>query len=422
MRVSQVRRAVCGVLAVGILTGPWLLALLSHVPGCEPMCRSAYRGFYSPLFAVVAPFGDPLEYSALWLATPAMRRHAELSRPRVMDRTLTQVGRVLQIAIVAVLGGSIGSFLNVVVYRMPRGIGLLKPGSHCPACGASIRPLDNIPVIGWLKLRGRCRSCRSPISVRYPLVEAGLTALFLVLAWFELYEHGANLPRVSGRMIEPDLASFETNLIWIFLYHTFALVVLLGVALMRMDGFDPPPRFAWPSLIVALLAPFGYSPLQPLPALAAESSGLPPWAATLSGCALGVAVGAVFAMIIHLGQRRSSDGAKVDAAIAFAFTFAGAILGWQAITTIGVGLAVCLAVASWQPGRKWQTEYLGPALFFIAASAHILFWSTLAAQSYLPGPASGVGALVIAFILAAVAALIRPTNRRSKCELPPAPE
>jgi leader peptidase (prepilin peptidase)/N-methyltransferase len=74
---------------------------------------------------------------------------------------------------IAALGGLlIGSFLNVVAIRLPRKLSLVAPGSHCPSCGTAIKPYDNVPVLGWLLLKGRCRSCRAPISVRYPLVEA----------------------------------------------------------------------------------------------------------------------------------------------------------------------------------------------------------------------------------------------------------
>ncbi len=76
-------------------------------------------------------------------------------------------------------GAIIGSFLNVVVYRLPRRESLVRPASHCPSCGAGVKPYDNVPVLSWLLLRGHCRSCSAPISKRYPLVEA-LTALLCV--------------------------------------------------------------------------------------------------------------------------------------------------------------------------------------------------------------------------------------------------
>ena len=85
--------------------------------------------------------------------------------------------------LVGVLGLVIGSFLNVMIYRVPRKESLIAPGSHCPSCGTPIRPWHNIPVVGWLVLRGRCAACRAPISVRYPLVELITGVLFVAVTW-----------------------------------------------------------------------------------------------------------------------------------------------------------------------------------------------------------------------------------------------
>src|SRR5688500_10350108 len=86
------------------------------------------------------------------------------------------------LGIVALLGLAVGSFLNVVIHRVPRHESLVRPGSHCPRCGAAVRNRHNVPVLGWLLLRGRCADCRTRISVRYPLVEAGTAALFVAVA------------------------------------------------------------------------------------------------------------------------------------------------------------------------------------------------------------------------------------------------
>ena len=83
--------------------------------------------------------------------------------------------------LVALLGLAIGSFLNVVIYRVPRGESLVSPASQCPSCGAAIRARHNVPVFGWLWLRGRCADCRAPISFRYPLVELGTGLLFVAV-------------------------------------------------------------------------------------------------------------------------------------------------------------------------------------------------------------------------------------------------
>src|ERR687883_291292 len=82
------------------------------------------------------------------------------------------------VASVAAVGACIGSFLNVVIHRVPREESIAFPASRCPSCGAAIRPYDNIPVVSWAVLRGRCRSCRAPISARYPAVELFTGVLF----------------------------------------------------------------------------------------------------------------------------------------------------------------------------------------------------------------------------------------------------
>jgi leader peptidase (prepilin peptidase)/N-methyltransferase len=84
----------------------------------------------------------------------------------------------LEIAFIALLGAILGSFLNVVIHRLPLGESLASPGSRCPSCGAPIAPYDNIPILSWLLLRGRCRHCGAPISPRYPAVELLTAAAF----------------------------------------------------------------------------------------------------------------------------------------------------------------------------------------------------------------------------------------------------
>jgi len=81
------------------------------------------------------------------------------------------------------LGLAVGSFLNVCIYRLPRGESIVWPGSRCPGCGAAIRWYDNVPVLGYLLLAGRCRSCRRPIGVVYPIVELATMAVFLAHYW-----------------------------------------------------------------------------------------------------------------------------------------------------------------------------------------------------------------------------------------------
>jgi leader peptidase (prepilin peptidase)/N-methyltransferase len=94
----------------------------------------------------------------------------------------------LDITLAAITGLCLGSFVNVVAYRLPAGMSLATPPSACPGCGAAIRPYDNVPVLSWLMLGGRCRSCQSSISSRYPLTEAATGALFAAV----VIAHGAS--------------------------------------------------------------------------------------------------------------------------------------------------------------------------------------------------------------------------------------
>lgn len=94
----------------------------------------------------------------------------------------------MEIALSGVLGAVFGSFLNVVAFRLPRGESVVRPRSRCPACGTPIKPYDNIPLVSYLLLRGRCRACKAPIPWRYPLIEALTAGLCVAVV---LTRHGA---------------------------------------------------------------------------------------------------------------------------------------------------------------------------------------------------------------------------------------
>lgn len=133
----------------------------------------------------------------------------------------------MPIVFAAVMGAMIGSFLNVVAYRLPRHESIVSPGSHCPSCDTPIKPYDNVPVIGWLLLSGRCRSCRAGISARYPLVEA-LTAALAV---------GVVLVRHSPHDIALGLV---------------LVVVLVPVALIDFDHRIIPNRIMLPAAVAGV--------------------------------------------------------------------------------------------------------------------------------------------------------------------------
>ncbi|HJR26525.1 MAG TPA: prepilin peptidase [Acidimicrobiales bacterium] len=86
------------------------------------------------------------------------------------------------VLVAALVGAAVGSFLNVVLHRVPLHESVVRPASRCPGCRTPLLRRDNVPVVSWLLLRGRCRHCDAPISVRYPLVELGTALLFAIVA------------------------------------------------------------------------------------------------------------------------------------------------------------------------------------------------------------------------------------------------
>jgi len=214
----------------------------------------------------------------------------------------TAVGAVLA----GILGAVIGSFLNVVAYRLPRGESLSHPPSHCPKCGQPVKPYDNIPVLSWLLLRGRCRHCKEPISPRYPIVEAG-TALLCALVVI-----------VKG----PD----EDAIIGIVL-----VLLLVPVTLIDLDTQTIPNKLTYPGFVVglALIAVLETDSLvEHLIASAAAGGFLfVAWFAYPRGMGLGD-VKLAFVLGIFLGR-------AVAPAMFTAF-IAGALVGGVVIARMGV--------------------------------------------------------------------------------------
>jgi leader peptidase (prepilin peptidase)/N-methyltransferase len=160
------------------------------------------------------------------------------------------------VAVCGLLGLMIGSFLNVVIWRVPRHESIVRPPSHCPGCDAEIAPYDNVPVVSWLVLRGRCRHCGIRISARYPLVELACAGLWVAMAlrFGATWELPAYLVLVSG-LLALSIIDFDTFLLPDRIVYPLSatLVVLFGLAAIA-DG-------AGPDLVRALLgglAAFGF--------------------------------------------------------------------------------------------------------------------------------------------------------------------
>jgi leader peptidase (prepilin peptidase) / N-methyltransferase len=300
---------------------------------------------------------------------------------------------------VTALGAAVGSFLNVVVYRLPRGMSLVRPKSHCPACGASIRAGDNIPVLGWLRLRGRCRDCASAISVRYPLVEAATALLFLGLAHVELFTGGSNLPGGPERSTGLGFVLWHLRpaLVALYAYHAVLLTTLLCLSLIAWDGLPPPRQVLVPVSLIGLAVPLfidvrpvlsgfvpasaftfwslwkvGGAPIGIVPAMPADC---------LVGGAIGVVIGALVAPAVPVGATAASDRRGTLAV----GVLIGLFLGWQAAVTCGL-LAAILALLNAVVSRLTKKPLPMTALLAAAAIVQIAFWRELSASTFWPGP------------------------------------
>ena len=148
---------------------------------------------------------------------------------------------LLLVTMAGVLGLAVGSFLNVVVYRVPAGMSVVRPRSACPGCGHEISARDNIPIVSWLLLRGRCRSCRAGISPRYPLVElAGALAVIGVALW--------SAPALAHAVGVAATIAAALQLV----AYAYLAVVSIALALIDIDVHRLPDSIVLPSYGVAL--------------------------------------------------------------------------------------------------------------------------------------------------------------------------
>jgi leader peptidase (prepilin peptidase)/N-methyltransferase len=142
-----------------------------------------------------------------------------------------------------VLGLAIGSFLNVVVYRVPAGMSVVSPPSACPKCGRPIRGFDNVPVLSWLVLRGRCRDCSDSISARYPAVELGTGLFFVVVVWRFLTGTSTPVP-----VAIPGVLAF------IYLAAVSVVLALIDLDVRRLPNTIVLPSYAVGAVLLSLQA------------------------------------------------------------------------------------------------------------------------------------------------------------------------
>lgn len=234
------------------------------------------------------------------------------------------------------LGLIIGSFCNVVIYRLPRRESIVMPGSHCRSCGTPIRPWDNIPLLSYLLLRGCCRVCHEHISLRYPCVELATGVLYALL-W---YKFGLSAPLV----------------VYAFLISTFIVV-----ALIDLDHKIIPNTITLPGMLIGL--------------------GLSPWALPIVplDSLIGLLAGGVFFYLVALVSKGGMGGGDIKL-----IAMIGAFLGWKGtFFTILVGAlagsVVGLSLISiGKKGRKDKVPF-GPflalgAMLYILVGNNLIDW------------------------------------------------
>jgi leader peptidase (prepilin peptidase) / N-methyltransferase len=224
-------------------------------------------------------------------------------------------------SLAGLLGLAAGSFANVVIHRVPRRESVARPGSRCPSCGAPIAWRDNVPVVGWLLLRGRCRTCRAPISARYPLVELAMGAL-----WFLL-----TLRLVAG------------GLGWAVPAYLALAFICLVLAVIDASTRLLPNRITYPAFPVLLglllVASLGLGDVKLAPTLGLALGWLS-WGTVAVGVFAGFLLGGLagVAAILVLGLTRKSllpFGPWLVAGALLGVLAGGDVAAWYARTLVG---------------------------------------------------------------------------------------
>jgi leader peptidase (prepilin peptidase)/N-methyltransferase len=231
----------------------------------------------------------------------------------VTQDALTGLPAYVIAAFVGVVGAIIGSFLNVVIHRVPREESIAFPASHCPSCDTAIRPYDNVPVVSWAVLRGRCRACRAPISARYPAVELLTGALF---ALTYLLHSGLTLS------LPFDLA---------FVAAVVALVFIDAEHMLL------PNVITYPGAALALVARVMVPNLYGVASLGGEHT--PAWLLSLGGAVLGALAGGGFLWLVGWLWERARGVEAMGLGDVKMMFMVGAFLGWPlTLLTIFVGV------------------------------------------------------------------------------------
>ena len=263
-------------------------------------------------------------------------------------------------------GSCFGSFMNVVAYRLPLGMSVILPSSQCPRCNHPIRAIHNIPVIGWLLLKGKCYDCHLPIAFRYPLVEMSIGILFVLMAFLGTAlrpDHWVEYA-VLGLRTPTDMTSH-----WIgYGFQMLLLCTLISAALIRWERRQIPAQVFYVSLLIGLATPVIYPTIRAVP-LTTESLMIgPAWMALAEGL-FGAVAGTGLGLCHVTHDRRGSKN------ITLALATVGTFLGFQLVAVVAVlAAAVHLSASKWYANSDGRSK-IPWIVFAFLATALCIVWT-----------------------------------------------
>lgn len=330
-------------------------------------------------------------------------RFRDLVIPRFVD--------CLVIAWLFWVGSAIGSFLNVVAWRMPRGQSI-NGFSHCPRCDKRLSAQENWPVFGWIALRGRCRTCRLPISPRYPIVELVVGLTITLVGFVELYCGQRNLPYSgdaigsTGPMSMPNLSR---EMLGISTYHLVAVACSWAFALVRFDDQKLPRSLAGWVLAIVILPMAFWAPVMIVPWQATVPEDWPNWtwldALMRIVCALAAAalIGRSLARYLcptadlKLDPMGRGTSRLID--LVLMLCVPSVVVGWQAV----LGVVIVAAVLATWIQRLTNDHRDGIAWFAVslpvAFSLQLVLWRPFEEIQIWPSSQSSPWVILIAAAL-----------------------
>ncbi|MBU2599099.1 prepilin peptidase [bacterium] len=264
----------------------------------------------------------------------------------------------LEEVIVVIFGLMIGSFLNVCIYRIPLDLSIILPCSFCPHCKTIIKPWENIPVLSYIFLKGKCRHCQKKISLRYPLVET-LTAAMFLLVWFNFWT-----TLNSGLNFDLNLDKIILNLIFVS--------VLIVITFIDIDHLLIHDKIIYPAMAIGVICQLIFN----------QPSLLNNFIQVVLGILVGGGIIYLFALLGRLVFRREAMGGgdiKLGTLIGIYLDWKMSLLSVFLACIVGSGISLALMGLK----KKKKTDYIAFGPFLALGAVISLFWGKRILSWYL---------------------------------------